>query len=340
MPWVSQLRSLALMLPHGLGFCLALGVCDVEATASGLFDSDEVLSFRLTGPLKKVARDRAADPEERPFVVQLGDRNLDVGVRARGKFRRDNCRIPPLRLNFKKKQLKGTVLDGQDKLKLVTHCGVGRGFDDNVREEYVVYRMLNRLTDVSFRVRFAEVTYDDGRGVTVKPAFLIESDSGLAARLGAEEVETERIRQSDLEPRYATLAAVFQYVIGNTDFSFIAADSNQMCCHNTLLLRREGRMLAVPYDFDMTGAVNPSYGVPNQKLRMRSLRQRRYRGFCTDDANVDAAVERVAQHREDFAELVARAPGLTSKGSKKLGTYIEQYFDDDGVGKEFRSDCR
>ena len=89
---------------------------------------------------------------------------LDVGIRARGRFRRnrDVCSFTPLRLNFKKETTRKTLFTRTDKIKLVTHCrDKSERYSQGVLREYLAYRILNTMTDKSFRVRLLQVRYVD-----------------------------------------------------------------------------------------------------------------------------------------------------------------------------------
>ena len=97
--------------------------------------------------------------------LRLEDQHLKV--RLRGNFRKMliNCNFPPIRLNFSKEEGAGTLFDGQDKLKLVTHCQDREAaYEQYVLLEYLIYKMYNQLTDLSFRVRLVEMTYEDTSG--------------------------------------------------------------------------------------------------------------------------------------------------------------------------------
>jgi hypothetical protein len=71
------------------------------------------------------------------------------------------CRDPPLRLDFDEATPLGTVFDGQNKLKLVTHCRDSDSYEQNLLEEYLAYRFYNLLTPISLGVQLAEITYLD-----------------------------------------------------------------------------------------------------------------------------------------------------------------------------------
>ena len=63
---------------------------------------------------------------------------------------------------------------------------------------------------------------------------------------------------------------VFQFFLGNTDFSPVQVETKDKCCHNNALFGTPGELpyLAVPYDFDMSGFVYAPHSNPNPKLRI------------------------------------------------------------------------
>lgn len=94
---------------------------------------------------------------------------LDINVETRGNWRRNdrNCDFVPLWLDLDRddEDLIGTVLEGQNRLKLYVTCNPGSDrFEEYIDTEYVIYPAHNRLTDLSFRARPARVTYIDVSG--------------------------------------------------------------------------------------------------------------------------------------------------------------------------------
>ncbi len=180
----------------------------------------------------------------------------EIQIQTRGNFRlaRRNCDFPPLRLNVKKEPSIGTLFEGQDKLKLVGVCKLGQDYwVQYVLAEYLVYRMFNLFTPMSFRVRLARVTYIDSSGeddTFTRYGFIIEDDDAMATRNGGWKVPWETGRQFNpvlLERDQAILVDVFQYMIGNTDWSGSGdaqhgayADSSQYLLYRALRLRRFG----------------------------------------------------------------------------------------------------
>ncbi|MFL2545978.1 MAG: hypothetical protein ACJ0SL_01225 [Candidatus Rariloculaceae bacterium] len=82
---------------------------------------------------------------------------LDVDIRIRGNSRLDICSFPPLRLDFPRTRLEGTVFAGQNRLKLVTLCRDRDAFRYYLAQEYQIYIAFSALTDHSFRVRRATI---------------------------------------------------------------------------------------------------------------------------------------------------------------------------------------
>ena len=93
-----------------------------------LFESDQVLKMTLRSDFNYILTYRDEDREYRNANLTYEDENgfhgIYLKVMSRGHFRRDsmNCDFPPLMLKFTKKSVENTIFEGQNKLKLVTHC--------------------------------------------------------------------------------------------------------------------------------------------------------------------------------------------------------------------------
>ena len=158
-----------------------------------LFASDDVLNVTITAPIDEIMRVRSLE-EEMPGTFSYRDAEsgeevtLDIGIRTRGRFRHDRkiCPFAPLRLNFRK--TKGTLLAKSDKMKLVTHCQNKSGkYEQTVLREYIAYRILNAVTERSFRARLLHVRYVEstsGKDVVTSYAILLEHRDQLAKRIG------------------------------------------------------------------------------------------------------------------------------------------------------------
>ena len=341
-----------------VGFLASLAGGGLAATSEDpLFAEDSVVSITLSGPLRAMSRDRADDPEYRPGTLSLAGANaLDSGdeekfeirIRPRGKSRRDRsvCRFPPLRVNFKKGQVKNTLFAGQNALKLVTHCQTSESFQRYVLKEYLVYRIFNLLTDVSFRVRLLKVTYVDSE-TNAKPyerfGFFMEHKNRLAIRMGTTVAEPVRIQSAELDPVQASIGELFQYLVSNTDFSFLAAPPGETCCHNAILLHAEdGKYLPVPYDFDRTGLVDPPSALPDENLGQRTVRDRLFRGFCRPEPYLSDGLAKVQSQRSAIHSLIRGQTDLSSSDQNRMLKFVDDFYRiiDDERDRERKLKCR
>ena len=140
-----------------------------EAETRALFTADAPVEITLVGNFKVISKDRdTLSTKEYWGEVRMkdpsgADLKIPVQLRTRGHYRlaNRNCSFVPLRLDFKKGEVKGTVFDGQDKLKLVTHCNSNALYEEYMVREYLAYKVHNLITPRSYRARMARVTYVD-----------------------------------------------------------------------------------------------------------------------------------------------------------------------------------
>ena len=337
---------MTLRFPQFSSQIVLLLCCSLANASGGLFDSDEVLEIELRGPLRDTLRD-TRKRNARPFVLELGAHELDVEVRVRGHSRVEACTFPPLRLDFSGASAMGTPFAGQGELKLVTHCRNGAHYEQNLLEEYAAYRIFSLFTDTSFRVRLLRVRYVDtgssNSGELVRYAFLIESEDELAGRVGGEFVETESVYKSQLNRRQTSNVFVFQFLIGNTDWSLVRSTGAELCCHNGELLELDGELHYVPYDFDQAGIVNARYAEPHPGLRLGSVKTRRYRGNCVSGLELEEVVRTALDLEGPIGELLSGLPDSDEKLDRARQKYVGQFFerarDPRELAAEFERHC-
>jgi hypothetical protein len=307
---------------------LLLLLCGI-ARASPLFDDDSILDLTLEGPLSATFEDKE-ERRERPFVLHVAGNTIPLKVRVRGKLRADECDFPPLRFNFPAEKSNDTVFAGVNKLKLVTHCQRSSDYEKNVVEEYAAYRIMNVLSDISLRARLLRIRYDDtdrpGSEATVRLAFAVEPDAAVARRLGGEMLYVPHVVKGMFNADHEALVFIFQYLIGNTDWSYLRMLEDDSCCHNGRLIRLDDQSYFLPYDFDMSGLVNARYAQPHPSLRLKSVRTRRYRGYCTAGEALRRALQVVVAKREAILGLVADLPESSSRDRRSRAAYINGFF--------------
>ncbi len=319
----------------------------LNAWTSPLFEDDSVLEITLRGPFGPLFEDREVI-EYRPFVLGIAGSTYEVDLRLRGNSRRRVCDFPPLRIKLPKTGAEETAFANERKIKLVTHCrNYDRGEQD-LLEEYLVYRIFNLLTEHSYRVRLMRVNYDDTSG-TLPPGasqrygFAIESSDSFEARTAAEAVTLRGLPKGRHNPDEAALVYVFQYLVANTDWQLTRADHAEGCCHNVDLFEMDDRIILLPYDFDLSGVVNAKYAFPDRRLRIKKVTQRLFRGVCTDRDVLRSAIHRIGAKREEILDLAESVPGLTSENAERAREFLEGYFEkaenEEKLLKSFERHC-
>lgn len=350
----------AVVVSVGLGGPVRSQEAEAEPAAppepQPLFASHDLLVLTIEGPMRKLSFDNTGESEEMPGTVSFaaadGSRTvLNVALKTRGLTRRkkDICRFPPLRVNFKTKQAKGTVFEGQDKLKLVTHCQHrNTTYEQYYIQEYLLYRVYNLITDLSFKVRPATITYidsDTGKTRDTRFGFFIEDQDAMAARNGLKAIRLPKLSSSWLNPDAANMIAVFEFMAGNLDWSATRGPRGDNCCHNSKIMGLGERdLIPVPYDFDFSGVVSAEYATPPPKLGLRNVKQRLYRGYCKYMDGLAVAFKRFQDQKSAIYAVYEGDGSLRKSGKRKTLRYFDSFYGIIGnpakVKRMFEKKCR
>lgn len=295
-----------------------------------LFDSEAPFPVTFTVNIGQLRHDKADKGPWRAATLSYDSagKKVDVpaGARPRGIWRLKNCEFPPVRLNIKGKDSKGTIFHGLEKPKLVSYCRDKDEYEQYLLQELQLYRIYRLLSPASHQVRLVRMTYADsgsGRQHAVRWAFFAEDPDQLARRMGGKIIKTEGGGPDDFEPELIAIAYVFQYMIGNTDFSF-----NRL--HNTeIVATNDGRMVPIAYDFDFAGAVNARYATADPRMNIRSVRDRKFRGYCALREEYpkvftlfrDKRDAIYALYRDDIGKLIS--PRVV----KETLSYFDEFYD-------------
>jgi hypothetical protein len=331
------------LFPHSTVAIPALFLC-FAATASAqdrggrapLFDGHSVIDVRIQAPLKTLARTRPDEEYLDGSFTYAGtdgmERTFDLKLRTRGRFRRQRttCPFPPVRLNFPKNAVEGSLLDGQDKLKLVTHCHTRREhYEQLLLREYLAYRILQTLTDKSFSARLLRITWIDTEGddPIERYGFVIEDDDDIGPRTGMQKMETTGLSYADLDPAHTNLVSVFQFMIGNTDYSLVRGPAGNDCCHNSVPFKGVGPVFPIPYDFDFSGLVDAPYADPNPQFRIRSVTTRVYRGRCFNNGLLADTLARFEENKSAIYGIVEELTGLDAGNREEVTDYLDSFYE-------------
>ncbi len=267
----------------------------------------------------------------------------NINLRMRGNMRRSICDIATLELNFK--TTLSPRLSGLKKMKLVGGCRNSTFDEKLLLKEYLVYKMYNLLTPLSFRARLLRITYIDSRkkvGTYTQHAFVIEDISDVAMRNGYVNKRTGTFRTEQADRMHITLVSIFEYMIGNTDWSVTAR-------HNIRLLVPTNDTLArpmpVPYDFDYSGIVNAPYAIPSEEYTtIKNVRERLYRGFPRTMDELRSVVNTFQEKKKEMLQVIENCHMLSNREKKDMVKYIENFYDiidkESSVKRNFSDNAR
>jgi hypothetical protein len=294
----------------------------------GLFESDEVLNITLQGNINELLNDRSDDMRLHPVVLSYpqADKStisLRVNMKTRGHFRRlsGNCSYPPLSIQFiQNDTLVSSIFSEQEKTKLVMPCNS----DEYVIREWLVYKLYNLVTPKSFRARLVKVQLDDLKSKKAASPFygiLIEEEDQMARRNKLSALEV-KIMPEQTEPETFLNMAVFQYLIGNTDWSVQYLQNIKLIALDSLALK-----YTVPYDFDHAGIVSAPYAKPAPELNMLSVYERRYRGYCIKDfKKFDSVIAHYMTMKQAIYDLYRNCPLINDKYKKRVFNYLDDFY--------------
>ncbi|HIO36123.1 MAG TPA: hypothetical protein EYN21_03310 [Candidatus Marinimicrobia bacterium] len=294
-----------------------------------LFRNDEPLLVKMSYSIKNVKRNTNDSTFIDTKLSYLDDesewKGIPVAIRSRGNFRRKTCFYTPIKIEIKKSDAKKTLFKGNKKLKLVLPCLKERENNDNVLQEYLAYKLYEVISPYHFKTRLLNLDFEEIRGRKTKShqlkAFLIEDDNRVAKRNGGKVVESF-VHPLAMDPLASVQNAFFQFMIGNTDFSVAYQ-------HNGKLLYADFKIIPLPYDFDMSGLVDASYAVANEKLNISYVTERKYRGFERDQKVFDEVRNQFLGSKD---KMLAVVNGLEDdfddrREFSKARNYILNFFD-------------
>ena len=297
----------------------------VAAQNPQIFTSDIPLEVTLNFDRKELL-ERTNDSTYMPTTVELysGDETytIQAHIRSRGDYRKKNCFYIPLKLKFEAARTKGTPLEGVSKFKLVLPCMLEEGNDDALIKEYMAYKIYERLMPYHFRTKLIDVRWKDtgrrrSRDYQVK-AFMLEDIDETARRYHSKEIK-RMIPPQQQDDTTAVGLAYFEFLIANTDFSMRGR-------HNIKLLFKEGRILPIPFDFDLSGMVNASYaevsGIRNISKRIDDVTQRAYKGYLRDEGVMQAMRQYFLEQKDDVLSVIMAHEGLF-RDTRTTGTMIQ-----------------
>ena len=137
---------------------------------------------------------------------------------------------------------------------------------------------------------------------------------------------------------------MYHYLIGNTDFSPVLGPAGDNCCHNQVLFGVEGEpLLSVPYDFDQAGIVDAPHAGANPKFKLRSVKQRLYRGRCVNNHLLDATIATFQSKQGEILTLINEQETLDNRARRAVTNFVGKFYEtlesEKRVANEFVKKC-
>jgi len=297
-----------------------------------LFESlygEEIPHFHIKTNLKKIIRKKAKKKNHVGHLTYT-DKNgnaqeFTIKIRARGNMRNKVCFLPPLKIDFKKKDLVTAGIRGNyDDLKMVVKCKSSDSYEDYLLKEYLTYKLYNKLTDVSFRVQLIKLTLEDieGKQKNIEAyAFLIENIEELAERVNGMVRKSPTFQGKYLDPYSYDMMCLFEFMIGNADWHIFKQ-------HNTkiVILNEQKIAVSIPYDFDFSAIVDTPYATPHTKLPIKHLDDRYYLGLCRDEGELEPTFELFKNKKSDILSTIQDFELLEQKPKKSMLKFINSFY--------------
>ena len=314
--------------------------------SSRVWESTTPFELTLSVNLKQLQTDKGDPGPWRAAMVSYADatpRTHAARVRTRGRSRLKICdRFPPIWVDFQKEDVKGTQLQRLNRFKLVAPCKYAPDYEGYVIGEYNIYRIHELFTPISHRTRLIKLTVKDsasGKEAFTKYAFAVEDVDEVAERLGGTKLAATGLVAADLAPRQTAMMGLLQYMIGNTDFSYVAK-------HNLEFINTNGAIFPINFDYDQAGLINAAYAIPDPSLGIRRVTERVYRGLCVPPDTLKAVIADVkakraeveALYKDELGKLMGRR--MTSSALRYLNDFYSEIANDRTVQREIIAKCK
>jgi len=306
------------------------GYCQLSTSiVKTFFTNDSMLTVRLKADFQELRKNREIDKYRSATITISNDsivvKDISVEVKPRGVFRKELCIPPQLMINFK--AIKSSPLYKLGRLKLVHACSADDLSDQLIIKEFLVYKLYELMTPLSFRVRLVRLEMASMAGEAYsKPryGFFLEDVDDMANRNDYHELPEAQRNTESMNRDANTMLALFQFMIGNTDWS---VPLNR----NVKILQHDGQPNAtpwpVPYDFDNCGLVNAPYAMPFDELPIQSVTDRWYRGYERTNAELENALQLFREKRSAMYTIVQQCAYLSKGNKREMTAYLDGFFE-------------
>ena len=299
-------------------------------TGYDFFDSEKPLDIILRFDIIEFSRTKnKPEYKDATLTLKINDQDTltqQVKIKARGEMRRNYCSLPPIMLKFKGNDKKPAPIHSNGTLKLVTQCSKSASFESYVFKEYLAYKLFNLVTSYSFKTRLVRIHYVDinkPKKSFTTYGFLIENTEDMAKRNHAVVLKSITLQASQMNSQDMARVAVFNYMIGNTDWSVTSQ-------HNVKILKSaeviSDKAIPVTYDFDYAGFVSTVYSAPSKDIPIKTVQERYYQGICISDEELNPVIEEFHALKDQFLGTIKESEYLSNADKKWGEAYINSFY--------------
>ncbi len=296
------------------------------ADAAGMFawlrEQKDIPTLTVEADLKKMEKARAEEPWFDARLTINGGEAMPVRVKVRGKMRRKTCDLPPIKIRFAGAEVPDSIAEFSE-IKAVLPCFPTPEHEKLVARELLCYQLYQVVTDQSFAVAPVKLRlFQTGKAKPAqeRSAFLIEPVEALALRMQGRPYAPQSASIKRLDSTAVDRMALFQYMIGNTDWSVPTR-------HNVkLVVQEKGLPLPVPYDFDYSGLVNAPYASPQQGAPTRTVTERWFMGLCRTKEFMTPTAQLFLDKKTALLSCVEQAHWLLEEDKNQIAQYLQGFF--------------
>jgi hypothetical protein len=174
-----------------------------------------------------------------------------------------------------------------------------------------------------------------------QPAFILEEFDDVAKRNSCKEVKIDNLHTENTDRQQMTLVALFEFMIGNTDWSVYAN-------HNIKLISEHkpavSKPYAIAYDFDYSGLVNAPYAIPEPALGTTLVTERVYRGFPRSVEELQESAKLFLEKKDSIYSMIDNFQQLQPRNKSEMKRYLDDFFliinDPRKIKREFIDNAR
>lgn len=315
----------------GLLLCTSATAQRLREKVEQFFLSEEIIDLHIATDLHVLSHERKKEkyqPALCTFRWSDGTVATDsLAIKPRGYNRLEQCIFPPFTVNFKRST--DSAWKSLETLKIVIPCSRGEVAEQLILREYLVYKMYNLLTEKSFRIRLLRIEFSDPDG-KIKPftgyAFFLEDETRMAGRNKCY-AQKRAYKPDMLDKQQLILMYLFQYMIGNTDFT-VEVNKNMKVIRSF----EDGslRPYTVPYDFDYSGMVNAGYAMPHPDYqdKINSVTDRLFLGPAIEKTEWEKWVSFFEAKEKDLYTLINSFSLLDDHSRREMNQFLKEFYQD------------